>query len=335
MPRFASLWQRGWLLFRGEPEKPLPFEIACGCGRLTTGLRQAAHQVLTCTGCGEKLFVLPLSRLPPVLTDAERAQQNTWVRRLRARLARLGPWQQPLLAAGLTFVLVAAALFLALRGLFPSNHRAPEDPAAIARHAQAGQRALSQGKFHIAARELAAAVSLRRRFPDALSLAERRKLTQLHRQADSLAERLTEPLEEILRRAADLTELDELEWQAAFRARYWGRPTLFEDELQRDGAGRIRLVGQTLSVRGQPVRLELSEVQLLRLLPLESPQRVLFAARLAAIHRERVGIWVVHWQPDSGVLVTDFGAAAACATMQPAEIRAIVERQAAWLAELP
>ncbi len=334
MPRFASYVQGWWTLLGKPAQSSVHFEITCACGHATVGTRGAKHQVLACAACGRKMFVLPLSRLPPVLTDAERARQDTWLRRLRERVLSLGPGQQALLASGCTLMVVALILFAALRGLIPAHSPELEEPGAVARHMQSGQRALSQGKFHVARRELSVAVSLSEHYPGALGHAERRKLAQLHRQAALLADLLLEPLDEVLRRAAELSELDEHEWQEAFRARYQGRAILFWNEVKRDG-GRCRLLGQIPAVRGQPAKVELSDVHLLQQLPLETPQRLLFGARLASIVRDRWGVWEVGWQPDSGVLLTDQGAAAACSTLQPAELRSVIERQAAWLAELP
>lgn len=335
MLRFANFVRRGWLLLRGEPAAPVPFEIVCPCGHVTTGIRRTEPQVLACASCAEILFVLPLSRLSPVLSEAELAQRSTWPKRLRAKLRRLGPWQQALLAGGITLLSVVLILYITLRSSFPGVNSVENDPAALARHLETGRGALSQGKVHLAQRELSDAVALARHFPAALTMSERRQLTQLHRQAALLAELLAEPLEDILRRAADLTDLDEHEWQAAFRARYRGRAIIIEDEVRRDSGGQYRLPGYKVLVRGKPALLELGDLQLLHKLPLENPQRLLLGARLASIERAPGGAWTVRFQPDSGVLLTDFGAAAICSSLPPAELRVILERQAAWLAELP
>jgi hypothetical protein len=288
-----------------------------------------------CAGCGEMLFVLPLSRLPAFQSDARQTPRRGWLADQWQRVAHVSPWAPPLAAGAITLLIAVVSFALILYGHLPSRRGVIDaGPEAIASNVQAGERALSQGKFRLAAQVLSAAENLRVRYPDTLSLADRRQLTQLYRQAALLADLLSESLNEVLQHAADLTELDEREWQATFRARFEGRSVVFEDDVRRDSAGTCRLLGYPLFVRGQRARLALGDLDLLRLLPLDTSQRLLFGARLARIRRDYDGTWVVHLQPDSGVLLTDFGAATACTPLAPAELRAILARQAAWVAEL-
>src|SRR5204862_215217 len=201
--------RRWWLAIAGPPAAPVPFHLVCNCGHVTTGYRRAERQVLPCPSCGERLFVLPLSRLPPVLTDTEQPRPLGWLTRVEQQLPWLGPWQLPLLAGGCTFVIVAVVLGFALYESRPGRLAFSERSDVVARRLQAGQQALSQGKFRLAERELSAVLASRQQQPQSLSLAERRQLTQLQRQASLLADLLAEPLEDVLRHAADLTELDE------------------------------------------------------------------------------------------------------------------------------
>jgi hypothetical protein len=67
-------------------------------------------------------------------------------------------------------------------------------------------------------------------------------------------------------------------------------------------------------------------------LPLEEPTRLLFGARLARVRRDTPSSWEVRFEPDSGVLLTDPGAAAVCCPfLGEAELRALLQRQAGWL----
>lgn len=79
--------------------------------------------------------------------------------------------------------------------------------------------------------------------------------------------------------------------------------------------------------------LDLNELALLRQLPLDSPRRVVFLARLASVRREPGRGWVVRLQADSGVLVTEAGAArVACPALGGAEFDAVLARQRIWAA---
>jgi hypothetical protein len=182
---------------------------------------------------------------------------------------------------------------------------------------------------------LSAALALRERHPDALSVAERRHLIQNHRQAACLADLVVEPLGDIVRQAADLHEIDAAEWEAAFRSRYRGKSILIEDEVEKQGIDSYRLRGTAVFVRGKNVRVDVANLQLLRALPLDKTQRLLFGVRLDEVKIEPGGQWVVRFDPTSGVLLTDLGAVRACLAVPEEEFRAIVERQASWLIHLP
>jgi hypothetical protein len=301
--------------------------VTCGCGHVAAGVRRAHAQTVACSGCGGKVFVLPYSRLPPVKPLELSVSRNTKDR------ASASPWHRPLTAAGLTLVLVAAvfAAVLASHGRKNPSVNLPVESAGTL--FERGQKALAEGKVRIAADYLSAAQAALEHAPAALTHAERRRLAQLRREALLLADLLAEPLEDVLAHAAALSELDEREWQAHFAARYRGKAVLFEDEVRREVNGAYQLLGYHLFVRGQPARLALADLRLLRALPLDRPQRLLFGARLADV-RPEAGAWVVHFEPDSGVLITDAGAAAAGPLPAP-ELDEILRRQSAWLDELP
>jgi hypothetical protein len=59
---------------------------------------------------------------------------------------------------------------------------------------------------------------------------------------------------------------------------------------------------------------------------------MLFGARLRDCTREEGGGWVIRFEPDSGVLLTDAEAAAACAALEP-RLKETLRRQQRWLDE--
>ena len=92
------------------------------------------------------------------------------------------------------------------------------------------------------------------------------------------------------------------------------------------------LTGAALRSQDAPtlerVEEELSDLGLLRRLPLDRPQRLLFGARLASVRREPGRGWVVRLEADSGVLITDPGAAVACfLSPEDEEVHELLQRQ--------
>src|SRR5262245_49853733 len=84
---------------RGAPS--CPFRIACSCGQVLQGMRSARHQVIICPGCRESYFIFPRSPLPPV-ESAEGLPSLSVV--------AAPPWRKPVLAAGLTLLVVIVGL---------------------------------------------------------------------------------------------------------------------------------------------------------------------------------------------------------------------------------
>jgi hypothetical protein len=229
---------------------------------------------------------------------------------------------------------VTSLILVAVLRLYLHPSTATRKPKTIGQHLEAGRTLLAQGKFFRAVQELEPAREIQAQHPDLLSPAERRELTQLHRQAALLANLLSEPLEEILRHAAELVQQDEQEWQRVFAERYRGKALVFDAELQRDEVGQLQ-IGYAVFVRGRQARLDLTNFQLFKGLPLQQPQRLLFGLRLADISLEAEGIWVIYFEPDSGVLLTDLGAAAACCSQPEEDLKDLVMKQAEWLVSRP
>jgi hypothetical protein len=236
-------------------------------------------------------------------------------------------------AAAVTLVgvcLVYAVVLSALRSRPAASTR--EESATAEAHAHAGQKALAAGNFRRAADELSAARGLLEQHPEASTAAETRRVLQLHRQAALLADLLSESLGEILQRAAGLQEE---EWQSQFEHRYQNHAIIFDADVARDAAGHFQL-DYHVRAGPEPARIDVGDLKVLAALPRERPARLLFGARLAGMRREPPGTWVVHFDPDSGVLLTDLDAVAACCPPPiDGEMTALVKRQSDWLAELP
>ncbi|HEV3259375.1 MAG TPA: hypothetical protein VG013_21090 [Gemmataceae bacterium] len=329
MLKFVATVRQWWADGKKRTVPRASFEVTCSCGWVARGQRQPAHQLISCGSCGRKIFVLPVSPLPAVApsTDKPAAAGPSAPARAGLRLA--------LVAAGLVLAaaVVVSIIFFGRRGDTAARDGGPE---AVAQHLKAGQDALSRGKFRTAVDELQAARELRDRYPQALGATDRRRLDQLHSEAALMTDLISESLEDILREASELEGLGKQEWQSAFRERYRGKAVVLDTEVGRDGSGGYSL-GWHVFVGGVRARVELADLQLLRVLPLERPRRLLFGARLASAGLEAGGAWVVRFEPDSGVLITDIGVATACRLGQApdAVLLDVLRRQQGWAAELP
>jgi hypothetical protein len=314
--------RRWWAARPRRPAVAEPYDVACACGGRARGLRQARHQVVRCPDCGGPVFVLGHSPLAP----APRA----------AGLPRRY-WVGPALAA----VLTLAAVVVIFSRLIPALAPAPAPAEAahrddVRRLVSAGREALRREDFRIAAARFAEARQRHEERPDLLNPTEARELARLDRQAALVADLLSESLGEILQRAAGAREEER---QAQFDLRYRGKAVIFDDVVTRDGAGRFGLAVYEVRAPGEPARVELSDLKLLKALPLTEPRRMLFGARLAGLEREERGghgLWVIRLDPDSGVLLTDEDTAGACCPRPlDAELREVLRRQGQWAAALP
>jgi hypothetical protein len=312
------------------PDEPCaPSEVVCACGHVHRVVRQRQFHSFSCGRCGEKVFVLPCSPLPPVVDPAkqslvgQRRSPSLWLMPAAAGLAAL-------------FGLVLLYYFLLAPWL-----RGKDQPTlnssgllsasqAVSQKLQAARARLAEGSFRLA---LDAVMQARQEAGpnwQGLPRDQRRQWWQLHRQAALLADLSVEPLEDVLRHAAGVKEA---EWRAEFHARYLGRAMVFDLTVQGTPGGRYRH-NYALRLPDDEASLELGDLVLLHRLRLDQPQRLVFGARLARVGREARGGWVVHLQPDSGVLLTDAGAATACCpAFGDAGARALLEQQAAWLAD--
>jgi hypothetical protein len=226
-----------------------------------------------------------------------------------------------------------AVLVLAILVLLPYLAReSPETPKDLRQLIEAGQRALDEGRFNQAAQDLRQAWLRVQEQPRLLPLAEQRELYQAHRQADLLDGLLSQSLSELLAQAQAAGR--EEEWQARFSKDYQGKSVIFDDEVVLDGDGRATLRFTSIQSGEVLARLALEELRLLFRLPLGQPQRVIFGARLARFAREPGGHWVIRFEPESGVLLTDPGAFRACAPIlldRDPDIVKVLDRQTGWV----
>jgi hypothetical protein len=269
------------------------------------------------------VFVLPGSPFDAPAVPPLPAARSPW----RA-------WRGPLVGAGVCGLAVLACFAAALPYLGrPTNSAertsAGEEPPVLQQGIRAARQALAEGKFHVAGRLCDEVLRGRRRWPGQLTAAEGRDLDQLWRQAHLLARLSPRSLEEMVRHAMLVRDAEE--WGGYFTD-YQGKSVVFDDVVRRDAGGLPVLANHVIEVGGPPVRLALEELTILRDLPLDEGPRLVFGARLARCAREEGGVWVVRFEPESGVLLTDVGAVDACfPTPADEELKSALERQKGWL----
>jgi hypothetical protein len=287
-----------------------PFEVACRCGRVLRGTRLRTHQVRRCEHCGAAVFVLPRSPLPP-LPAAPLAQAVAVVRRRR--------WLAPVGAVALALIVTW--------WFWPPTADAPAlDAGEFTQRLAEARQQLNSGAYRQAAAQFALLRTARHARPGLLPAQDVQELHHLERQAAALAELCGEPLEALLAHAAAAAEP---EWLADFPHRYGGKAVLLDLEIR--GAGGHFEHSYLLWAGGEPAELDLDDLRLLGQLPLQSRQRMVFLARLASVRREPGRGWVVRLQGDSGVLLTEAGAARVCCpALAGAEFEALLERQRGW-----
>ena len=306
LPRLRRWWDSARPSWTG---RRVSYAVACRCGHALHGQRGRRHQVIPCPKCAQPVFILPYSAYPAVHQDEPGS-----LKKKPGPLPRSSrrAWQMPL-AAALATLALAVVFFL---WIWPSlKHTSTEKqlvaPAPRAEYDRAiaeGQHALAEGSFAFALKQFTAAVCLRDERPGLRDSDERRRLNQLYWQSNLLANQLDRPRFELLREAHKHAE--EKAWQAQFELQYRGKTIIFDDVIEeRDGKRSLR-DGSVVRWRedGRQTELrasvDLSDLKLLEQLPLEQPQRWIFGARLKSFRGEEKE-WVIQFEPDSGVLLTD------------------------------
>jgi hypothetical protein len=326
--KLKELWRTAGLI----RTRRQPFVVFCPCGHKLTGTRRRRHKVVACPGCGKSVFVLAASAWPGALPAPSLAAGQSPVSPVSARKAAIAVrwWRLPLTAALATLAALAVAFWILLPHLGKplSTYAEPTQPG-LQTTTEAGRRALANGDFHLAARVLTSWSGGNAANPNS---EERRGFEQLRRQADLLSHLHGNSLQEILLEAIPLRNEDE--WSARFRTQHQGKAVAFDDMVGRDHSGRPELTGYRVHVGNEKARVALEDLRLLKWLPLEPPQRLLFGGRLSGLSRQDGGHWAFHFEPDSGVLLTDVGAVAACLGPLDADCLAVLKRQHQWLIDL-
>lgn len=315
------------------------YDVSCRCGHRFTGTRLPTPQTFSCPQCGQHAFVFPESpwggkhsAVPapaappspdaPATPPPPRAFAD-WLRTYRVA------WVSGLVTLVLVGVVVAVLVPVLLQRP-PATSVAGDHERVQARRA-AGRAALAEGHFQVARNEYTAACDLWVRHPNALSPREGRDLVQSQRQADLLSRLLTLSLQDVVREAAAAGREDD--WDARFRREHEGKTVVFDDVVRIDPAGKPYLWNTALD-GGVKARVSLADLALLRDLTLDPPQRLLFGARLAKVRKEGE-VWVVRFQPDSGVLLTEADAVLAAGLPLDEGMTEVLQNQAKWLDALP
>lgn len=319
---------RHWLSPRRlSAPAPVPFEVACACGRKLAGSRTPTHQILPCPSCGDNVFVLPLSAW--LATHRAAGQPLAGAPGFRPR-----DWLLPVLGSALALALLVLTYLLWLGPWLRSNDVAApaakvDTRAELLQRWQNARTHLADGQFRLAWNILAnRSNNLPMLDLSSLSPAEQRDWRQLQAEAGICADLLAESLEEVVRHAAGTREQ---EWNAEFPLRYQGKSVLLDADFQVAPNGLWKVL-YPLYLGKERVRLVVDDVKVLRCVPSHGTQRLVLGLRLAHVKLEAPGpTWVVRFQPDSGVLLTDPAMQRLCPPLADQEGQAVLARQKQWL----
>jgi hypothetical protein len=310
----------------GEPT----YAIDCRCGAVARGRRLAESQIVACTACGQPVFVLPISPLPAELLGSLATGTAPEFAALKPS-APIRFWVGPAAGAILALVVVGAVVASIVNkyrtgppGEFRLSSRAAGEQWK--QRVEAAQSAIAEGAYRTALGELNSAAALQERFPDVADREAIRCFRRTQRQVAVLADLLPESVEEIMRHALGQSDP---EWQAVFRDRYAGRSVILDSRVFRDHSGQFH-VDYRLEVAGLSGNWDLQGLTLLQRLPLQQPQRLFIAMRLAEISRVGRNGWAVRPQPNSGVLIIDESLLSGLSIAVDPELRHVLRRQAQW-----
>lgn len=279
------------------------YRIHCTCGKALAGGRQPRHQVVACPSCGAKRFVLPLSpwvddKRPVAKSGKTKSRRKEWTYAVAAITATAG-----ILIAGFAYLTRQRPKPLAADPVTATEEEALE----LARNQ------LNHGHPRQAA--------------EMLKKAQSAVGVQLQREALILADLCAEPLEDILRHAASMKES---EWEREWASRYQGKSVLIEAEFRPVDRGTWEC-DYPIYIEQERVRLAVDELAIIQKLP--GPSKLIVGVRLAQVRREPPGpSWVVRFEPNSGVLLTQADAAVKiCPEWADPAATQIFQRQAEWV----
>jgi DNA-directed RNA polymerase subunit RPC12/RpoP len=331
---------------RSRRAAPQPFAIHCDCGQLIEGERKEKSQTLHCPSCGQKVFALarnprpepklrrgqtekqparasraaepaakvaaPADKKPATATPApspERELEHVIARELAEPVEGRRWFSAPRLAT------VGVCLLVLLTGYGVWRQRQTRIYSAQLESAtDEGSKLLKAADFVRAAERLTVADRAARGL--GADSPQERLAIQLKREADLWVFLSTEPLETFVAQMDAANDDDEAAWNRLFTDKFARRMLVFdtwvspptqheiarakEDERAPHHAEWL-IIGSRLRVQ-----LSLRGLRLIDDLPLDEPQRLIFGATLAGLHKSTTeeNTWQIELSPDSGVLVT-------------------------------
>jgi hypothetical protein len=346
-----------------EPQPAEPFDVRCACGQPMTGVRGDHRQFVRCPGCGQMQFVLPENCYPvpkpppgvaPVWPEAEEEPKEEKpaaepvphapvAERLRDGLRHVGEgtaaslrslkpparWYSPVRL--LLFAIVAVVAGTVVVTVFLSRRAGLARELASARDASLA--ALNEGNFTAAQQQLAPAMrSLDRYGAGDREFAEFR---QLAREIAIFAELLEPAMEQVV---DDTRGMSPEEVEAYFRDKFESPALILEAAVARSTDESATGSGITLDARllvgTDLVRVATADLALLRGLPADASNRVLFGARIQSIDHDNAGA-VIRLVPESGVWITSATCLEKISWPVDDETRTLLETQRKWVLERP
>lgn len=327
MPNVLARLRHWWTRPEQQPSGAAPYAIPCACGKMVTGQRKKDYQIVPCPQCKGELFVLPLSPLPRL---ASPSGEFSTPQAFSPKRTPFLPWRLLALAVGCACLLLLG-IYLLIAFFFPHLPFSLESNPETARnnvqeaakaHVIKADQYIGLGHFSLALEQLDALAALQLHHSElwekAGGLDYQRKEIALY------VDLLGDSLENLLEQAIDLPEQ---EFQQLFTKRYLHKAVILDTEVIRLAEDRITH-SYTLQVGGQQGKLNLQNLAFFANLPTGKPQRVLFGARLASIHRQKPGMWIIEFNPESLTLLTNPAALAiSCPALSNETTRKLLAKQ--------
>jgi hypothetical protein len=311
----------------------IAYQIECACGHTLSGKRSVEAVKVKCPQCRAITLIFPSSPLADLRQTIRDGLRRSPEQTKPPTPGGPAVWRKPLVAAGAALVVIVVLFMLLLKSSWfndPPMNGAPPIEASTAKPIAAARQAIANLDYRTAAEHFRAARIILRKKTGDNEGAEGRWLSQMEHEALATADLHLLTLQEILQKAAGLSDRA---WKDQF-ALHFADKTIQFDAPVRDVGSDIFRIDYPMTVSGLPVRIEVHDSVLLRGLKVKWPVRCLLAIRLSEARREQ-GTWLVLGKPESVVLFTEPSFFQASTVTIDGDLAELMKAQASWLNVTP
>jgi hypothetical protein len=307
----------------------IPYQVECVCGQTLSGKRGFEAIIVKCPRCRARTLVFPSSPLTELRQTIRDGLRKAGDQPRPTTTTSPALWRKPLVAAGAAVTVVIVIFLVVLKSsLFkdPASNGQPPVEDSTAESIADARQAIADLNYGRAAEHFRAARTILRKKAGGNEGAEGRWLSQMEQEALAMADLLVITLQEVLQKAAGLSDRA---WKEQFVLHFAGKTIVFDTTVHDVGSGIFR-IDYPFTVSGLPGRIEVHHSVLLRGLKVKWPARCLVAIRLSEARREQ-GMWLVLGKPESVVLFTEPAFFQASTVTIDADLVELMKTQAGWL----